>query len=104
MAYIRLTAFCFVIFTLAILSCSSRHGGSDALLKAQEMIEDGTIKTTTKGELINLYGPPNTEGYFSEWDNAFWLAREEGYGVDSSWLVVRYDADGFVKEARIVQD
>ena len=75
------------------------------ITKAEYIIEDNSIGSLSRDGLIDIFGKPNSDGYFSNWDDAFWLGRDDNsYGVDSQWLVVNYDIDETVIKARISQD
>jgi hypothetical protein len=44
--------------------------------------------------------------YFKDWDLVYWLGRErEAFiGIDSEWLVVRFDTKGRVRDYKIIRD
>ena len=88
-----------------LLGCSGSGSGDPEIDKAEQIVKDGSVKTMTLNDLTQLFGKPNADGYFKDWDSAFVLGFDKrAYSVDSSWLVVNYGADGKVTEARIAQD
>jgi hypothetical protein len=96
-----------ILLTVGVFALSgcSKPNPSTLIAKAESMIDDGSIKKLGRDDLVASFGHPNDEGYFSDWDNAFWLGTPENtYSVDSKWLVVNYDDNAIVKEARIVMD
>lgn len=94
----------FVIGVFALSGCS-KPPANTPITKAESMIEDDSIKELGRDDLVTAFGEPNADGYFSAWDNAFWLGvPEDTYGVDSKWLVVNYGDDGLVEEAEIAMD
>ena len=42
---------------------------------------------------------------WKEWDLVYWLGPERGpFGVDSEWLVIKFDSSGRVQDYQIVRD
>lgn len=88
-----------------VLHGCSKPAPSTPMSKAEAMVEDDSIKTLSRDDLVAAFGEPNADGYFSDWDNAFWLGvPDDAYGVDSKWLVVNYGEDGLVSNAKIAMD
>jgi hypothetical protein len=58
----------------------------------------------SRSEIVGLLGVPRPSTYFSEYDLVYWVGPERGMGVDSEWLVFRFDRADRVSEARLVTD
>ena len=58
----------------------------------------------SRGEIVRLLGMPRRSSYFPEYDLVYWVGPERGMGVDSEWLVFRFDRADRVSEARLVTD
>lgn len=57
-----------------------------------------------RSEIVRLLGVPRRTSYFPEYDLVYWVGPEGGMGVDSEWLVFRFDRADRVSEARLVTD
>ena len=79
--------------------------GSPRLAMADRFVADGMLRGKTRDEIVaNLGEPPETD-YFRTWDLAYHLGPERAFmGIDSEWLVFRFDSNGRVAEYRIVHD
>jgi hypothetical protein len=81
----------------------------DPLHKAAR-IADGLLLTNrlsgmSRSQVIGLLGPTPPTDTFSDWDLAYRLGLQRGIiPIDSEWLVIRLDAQGIVREAKIVPD
>lgn len=72
---------------------------------AKQLVLFDTLNSKTRGEVLAMLGRPSETGYFKDWDLVYWLAPERGIiGIDSEWLVIRFDAHDQVGDARIVRD
>ena len=59
----------------------------------------------TRPEVLALLGPQSDTGQFSDWDLTYVLGAERGFmGIDSEWLVLRFDDAGRVMQYEIVRD
>jgi hypothetical protein len=64
-----------------------------------------TLQGKTRAQIVAMFGEPPRTGYFDEWPMVYPIGSERGFmGIDSEWLVLRFDAAGKVEEARIVRD
>jgi hypothetical protein len=75
----------------------------------QKMVDDLLRRLPLLGmkhdQVIDLLGIPPDYGYFRDYDLVYWLGDERGFiSIDSEWLVIRFDADDRVSEARLVTD
>ena len=96
-----------ILFAIGVISLSgcSKPPANTLIAKAESMIEDDSIKELGRDDLVTIFGEPNADGYFSSWDNAFWLGfPDDTYAIDSNWLVVNYGDGGLVEEAKIAMD
>jgi hypothetical protein len=58
-----------------------------------------------RDSVIRLLGAGDRTNYFKEYDLVYWLGPERGWmSIDSEWLVLRINNQGWVAEARIVTD
>jgi hypothetical protein len=62
-----------------------------------------------RSEIAALLGPDSDTDKFRSYDRSrelvYWLGAERSFiSIDSEWLVVRFDRNGRVAEARIVRD
>jgi hypothetical protein len=55
-------------------------------------------------DIVRLLGVPRRSNYFPQYDLVYWVGPERGMGVDSEWLVFRFDRSDRVSEARLVTD
>ena len=80
----------------------------DSGVRAQ-MIEDlskqNDFDKMTKLEVLSLLGEPTETNYFHNYDCVYWLGRERGFlGIDSEWLVFRFDDTGRVTDWAVLTD
>ena len=63
------------------------------------------LQGQSRPEVVALLGEPRPTTYFREYDLVYWLGPERGpMSIDSEWLVIRLDAQGRVREHRLVTD
>ncbi len=73
------------------------------------MIDDLMGKRRLDGlsppDVLALLGPADQTSKWKEWDLVYWLGPERGpFGVDSEWLVIKFDSSGAVQNYQIVRD
>jgi len=87
-----------------------RNDRSDAFWPARlamvdDVLERGILRGASRDSVERLLGPRDKTEYFRDWDLVYWLGPERDmFGIDSEWLVVRFGADGRVRDARILTD
>jgi len=63
----------------------------------QKMISDLFKKFRLVGmsraQMIELLGTPPKTNYFRNYDFVYWLGPENGMGVDSEWLCIKFEND-----------
>lgn len=83
----------------------SRGSPYPRLAMADRLIAEGALGSKSRGAIIGMLGEPPETGYFRDWDLVYWLGPERGFmGIDSEWLVIRFDTEGHVAEYKIVRD
>jgi hypothetical protein len=71
---------------------------------ADWLLENRVLSRMSRAEVISLLGAPMPKG-FRDWEFAYNLGRERGLAsVDNELLVLRFDPDGRVAEAKVVRD
>jgi hypothetical protein len=71
----------------------------DSLLRRHRLVG------MSRAEIAALLGTPHPTEYFRNYDLVYWLGPERGFiSIDSEWLVIRFDSNDRVAEARIVRD
>ena len=64
-----------------------------------------SLRGKTKNEVLALLGIPRATEYFRDWDLVYWLGSERGFiSIDSEWLVLKFNSEGRVSDAKIVTD
>lgn len=58
----------------------------------------------SRSEIVGLLGVPRPSSYFPQYDLVYWVGPERGMGVDSEWLVFRFDRSDRMTEGRLVTD
>jgi hypothetical protein len=59
----------------------------------------------SRSQVEQLLGPAGATTKWRDWDLVYWLGSERGpFGIDAEWLVIRFDDQELVSEARIVRD
>jgi hypothetical protein len=70
-----------------------------------DLFSKHNLKGLEKDSVVSLLGVPEETEKFKDWDFVYWLGPERGFmGIDSEWLVVKFDDQGKVKEYRLVAD
>ena len=57
----------------------------------------------TEAEVLETLGEPTSERFAPEWESSYWL-RPQGFCMDGHYLVINYDLDRRVSDARVVTD
>ena len=71
----------------------------------ENLIESRILDGMSKAETLNLLGEADSPGYFEDWDLVYWLGPERGpIGINSEWLVIRFNNDQEVSEYKVVED
>ncbi len=72
---------------------------------ADGLVEDKILIGKEIKKVIQMLGPPTNTEYFSDYDLVYWLGLERGLiGIDSEWLVIRFNKNGYVNEVKIITD
>lgn len=70
-----------------------------------DLLKNHNFHGNTRQEIEALLGPPTTTDKFPEWDLIYWLGPERGsLPLDSEWLAFKFDPQGRLKKARLVND
>lgn len=78
---------------------------TDPVNAIRRLAESGRLNGVSEAEIHARYGQPVITAYFADWDDRFIIGNDGSYfAIDNSWLVVRYDAERRVREARVVVD
>jgi hypothetical protein len=96
----------------AAASQEGRGPTKERIKMVDDLIASGVLDNKQREEVRAILGPDDGEdgtghgaGYFSDWDDVYWLGPERGFiGIDSEWLVIKYGNDGRVREYRIATD
>lgn len=75
----------------------SRLRGAPTLVRERKLIG------LTAAEIDEELGPPYASWDFAGWDRTYYLGPDSAC-VDSTWLVIRFDDNGKVVEAKITND
>jgi len=76
----------------------------------QQMVDDllksGVLSGKTRPEVDLLLGLADTTEYFRKYDMVYVLGMERNsyFGIDSEWLVIKFDDAGRVAVAKLVTD
>lgn len=84
----------------------------DRLTMVDDLLDSGVLDDKSLSEVLELLGPDDGPegtgygaGYFRNWDLVYWLGTERGFiGIDSEWLVVKFDSTDRVSRCRIATD
>ena len=72
---------------------------------ADRLLARRSLRGKTKNEVLALLGIPRATEYFRDWDLVYWLGSERGFiSIDSEWLVLKFNSEGRVSDAKIVTD
>ena len=64
-----------------------------------------TLDGLSSPDVLALLGPADQTSKWKEWDLVYWLGPERGpFGVDSEWLVIKFNSSGAVQNYQIVRD
>jgi hypothetical protein len=70
-----------------------------------DLINSRLLDHRSRNEVEKLLGPVPPEHYFQEYDLVYWLGPERDFmGIDSEWLVIKFDKNGIVSEYRLARD
>lgn len=84
---------------------SDRSQEAARLAMADRIVARRLLDGKSRAEVTAMLGDQKEPGFFTDWDLVYWLGTERGFvGIDSEWLVVRFDANGRVAEYQIVRD
>lgn len=84
---------------------SDRKQEAARLAMADRIVARRLLDGKSRAEVTAMLGDHKEPGFFTDWDLVYWLGTERGFvGIDSEWLVVRFDANGRVAEYQIVRD
>lgn len=70
---------------------------------APTLVRDRKLIGLTEVEIDETLGPPYEHWDFAGWDRTYYLGPDSAC-VDSIWLVIRFDGEGRVSEAKITND
>jgi len=77
----------------------------DRLTMVDDLMERHPLRGLSRDSVERLLGPGDSTSYWREWDLVYWLGPERGLmRIDSEWLVVDFDANGRVRDYRLVRD
>ena len=79
------------------------RGPDGRLARYDDPREARSLVGRSRDEVTREIGTPTSERFASEWDASYWL-RAQGFCMDGWFLVLDYDADDRVADARIVGD
>ena len=70
-----------------------------------DLIADKRLDELTSDEVEALLGPGDQTSKWQDWSRVYYLGPERGaFRIDSEWLVIRFGANGRVKEYRRMVD
>ena len=70
-----------------------------------DLLKRNLLNGRSRAQVEELLGPADNTPYFREWDLVYHLGPERGlFGIDSEWLVVRFDSADRFAECRVVRD
>ncbi|MFT7669240.1 MAG: hypothetical protein ACI8X5_001940 [Planctomycetota bacterium] len=88
----------------------SNPGGPRRAMIAS-LLADETLAKLERTAIRELLGPDDSmegtgygRGYFTQWDEVYFLGDATAISMDSDWLVIRYDSNARVSEYRLVTD
>jgi len=74
------------------------------LRMVDSLIDRKRLDGLNRAQVERLLGPSDPTDKWKDWDLVYWLGPERGpIGIDSEWLVVRFDGHG-AATYRIVRD
>jgi hypothetical protein len=93
-------------FDSAVWKDGARTLQGDRFDMADWLIKKRALDNKTRVEVVAMLDEPPRMDYFKDWDLVYWLGRErEAFiGIDSEWLVVRFDTKGRVRDYKIIRD
>ena len=76
------------------------------LRMADRMIALGKLDGLHRKAVEELLGVPPKVVYFSDWDSVYRLGRERNWiaSIDSEWLGISYNENGYVEKVEILRD
>jgi hypothetical protein len=75
------------------------------LRMVDDLLKRNLLGGRSRTQVEELLGRADDPPYFRAWDLVYYLGPERGLmGIDSEWLVVRFDGSGKVAECRVVHD
>lgn len=80
-----------------------RREADPRLREAPALVRDRKLIGLTEGQLDETLGPSSDGKTFVGWDQAYYLGPDSAC-VDSIWLVIRFDGEGRVSDAKITND
>ena len=70
-----------------------------------DLIGERRLDGLSRSEVLALLGPRDETGKWKDWDLVYWLGPERGpIGIDSEWLVIKFDSSGRVASYEKVRD
>ena len=70
-----------------------------------DLLRRDLLSRRTRAEVVALLGEPRRTAFFPNHDLVYWLGPERSFvGIDSEWLVLWLDAEGRVREVRLMTD
>ncbi|MEZ6186708.1 MAG: outer membrane protein assembly factor BamE [Planctomycetota bacterium] len=80
-------------------------GPHDRLRQIDDLVDHRLRAGMSRADVTWLLGPPTRTTRFSGWDLVYYLGLERSpFGVDSEWLVARFDPSGRLSEFAIARD
>lgn len=77
----------------------------DRLAMIDDLMERHSLRGLSRDSVERLLGPGDPTASWRDWDLVYHLGPERGLmRIDSEWLVVDFDADGRVRDYRLVRD
>jgi hypothetical protein len=75
------------------------------LRMVDDLMRKHPLVGAARSQVLDLLGQPPSTDKFSDWDLVYCLGPERGlFSIDSEWLVIRFDKNEKVIEAKDVQD
>jgi hypothetical protein len=70
-----------------------------------DLIGKRRLDGLNRAEVLVLLGPADQTSKWKEFDLVYWLGPERGpFGIDSEWLVIKFDSSAAVQNYQIVRD
>ena len=69
----------------------------------RDLLSQHKLIGMTVENINQLLGSPPKTSYFRDYDYVYWLGPENGLGVDSEWLCIKF-RDGVVAKADVLTD